>query len=104
MYTLGRAISPPLAVISAGCFGWAWLHTNKPAYAVAAGLVVSVIPWTLIVMKRTNDSIAAFAGPEWAGDEAAVIKKLFDRWMTMNFIRALFPLAGGVLGLVTTLP
>lgn len=105
LYTLGRAFSPPLALISAGSFGWVWFHADQGAYAVAAGLVISIIPWTLIMMKGTNNSIASFAGHQDGEEgEAAAIKKLLDRWAALNFIRALFPLAGGVVGLVTALP
>ena len=105
MYSLGKAISPPLCLISAGCFGWAWVRTGKVAHVLAAGLTLSIVPWTLIVMKRTNDSIASPGERQNnEGGDAVAVKKLLDKWAVMNFIRALFPLAGGVVGLVTALP
>jgi noranthrone monooxygenase len=105
MFTLGKAMGPPLALISAGSFGWAWMRTGEVAYVFATGLTLSILPFTLIVMKRTNDAIADFQGGQKNnGGEAVVVKKLLDRWAVMNYIRALFPLAGGVVGLITALP
>ncbi|KAF8229399.1 hypothetical protein L208DRAFT_1439257, partial [Tricholoma matsutake] len=105
MYSLGKAISPPLALISAGSFWWVWMSTGEVAYIVATGLAVSIVPWALIVMKRTNDSVATFDGhTNDGGVEAIAVKKLLDRWALMNFIRALFPFVGGIVGLVAALP
>lgn len=81
------------------------MSTGEVAYIVATGLAVSIVPWTLIVMKRTNDSVATFDGhTNDGGVEAIAVKKLLDRWALMNFIRALFPFVGGIVGLVAALP
>ena len=76
------------------------------AYGIAAGLTVAIIPWTLIVMRKTNDAIAAFEELQDGGDRLDVVsvKALLDRWALMNFARVLSPLLGGIVGLVTALP
>jgi noranthrone monooxygenase len=107
MYALGRASSPPIAVISASCFGWVWWHTSEVAYAAAAGSVFLMIPWTLLVMMPTNNLIEARARPHEEEDlDGAVlrVRQLLRKWSVMNYIRAVFPLAGGIVGLVTALP
>jgi noranthrone monooxygenase len=106
MYALGRASSPPIAVISSSCFGWVWWHTSEVAYAAAAGLVLLMIPWTLLVMMPTNNLIEARSRPHEEGDlDGGVlrVKQLLRKWTVMNYIRAVFPLAGGIVGLVTAL-
>ena len=76
------------------------MQTDQVAYAVAAVLTASIVPWTLTVMRRTNNSIGAFSGTE---DDSAALKKLLDKWSLTNYVRAVLPLAGGLVALVAAL-
>jgi hypothetical protein len=88
-----------------------WWHTSEVAYAAAAGSVLSMIPWTLLMMMPTNNLIEAHASPHDHEDSeedlaggVLRVKQLLSKWTVMNYIRAVFPLVGGIVGLVTVLP
>ena len=106
LYILGKTITPPIALLSVGSYLWAWAHTGQVAYAVAGALTIAIVPWTLIVMRKTNAAIAAYARPRETNDDNDRVnaERLLHRWTMMNFARALFPLVGGVVGLAAALP
>ena len=79
-----------------------------------AGLVtVSIIPFTLLIMKPTNDELfrlesitSTVQSGEVAGVEVMGIKEaeqLVMRWAIMHAMRSTFPLVGAILGAFTTL-
>ena len=111
LYNTGKAQNPPIAAITASSFLYlAWMACSQDAtiysqlaekssstsmfYCGAALLMLSIVLWTLVAMMSTNHQLASIAG---AGDG------VMGRWQVFNLIRGLFPLAGGVLGLVVAL-
>jgi hypothetical protein len=73
-------------------------------YTAAAVLIPAIVPFTLIVIKKTNSKL--FAKAEFYDTQSAAEKKedeelaqLFKRWRVLNLIRACFPALGAVAGL-----
>lgn len=114
LYNAGKAQNPPIAAITASSFFYlAWVARSQGAavysntglfYCGAALLTLGIIPWTLVAMTSTNHRLASIAGTGHglrASDEE--FDGLMKNWQVCNFIRGLFPLAGGILGLVVAL-
>src|SRR5207249_12006863 len=76
----------PLAIPSflAGCT--AWFLGGGAAWLIAALLIGAVVPFTLIVIKPTNDKLLA-AGRDLA---AAYTRALLERWGRLHAVRSLF--------------
>lgn len=70
-------------------------------YLGAAGCVLSIVPFTLTVMRDVNGQLHSEASRE-ASEETQVSQKrvegLLHRWIVLNLIRGLLPLAGTALG------
>ena len=72
---------------------------------MAAGLTLGMIPFTWVFMAPTNGrlfeaqrrGLAGVEGKEGGGEGA--VRGLVGRWRRLHFVRALFPLAGAVVGL-----
>lgn len=65
-----------------------------------------MVPTNNMLMRKAEDARALsarglVAEKEDSGEESA--KELLDLWATHNLARAMFPLAGAILGLWTTL-
>ncbi|KIW31000.1 uncharacterized protein PV07_02685 [Cladophialophora immunda] len=119
IYEAGKAQNPPIAVITAAAYLYlAWSARRVVAslgplslyYGSAAVLTLGIVPFTLIAMSATNNKLirhsdAASKGPSTPlqppGDEE--VEGLIAKWTTLNGIRSLLPLAGGVLGAVAML-
>ena len=121
LYDAGKAQNPPIAAVTASSFfylAWAFrsqnvaIHpqlagkssSNGLFYCGAALLTLGIIPWTLVAMMSTNHQLASIVE---TGDGVRVSDEEFDalmkKWQGCNLIRGLFPLAGGILGLVVAL-
>ncbi|KAJ9660484.1 hypothetical protein H2201_006906 [Coniosporium apollinis] len=77
---------------------------NWKGLAIAGATTVSMIPYTWTVMTGTNNKLWAAATGEaklTVGSREA--QGLINRWSRLNAVRAMFPLAGGVLGLLSVL-
>ncbi|KAJ8076302.1 hypothetical protein PM082_000722 [Marasmius tenuissimus] len=112
LYTRGASTMPPLAILSSSAYfylayklsNWSTGMTRK--YIVAGLLTIGIVPYTLLVMAKTNEKLSAKAvdvpteksevadGPE--------VKDLVESWTTMNFVRGVLPLAGTIFGLHAT--
>ncbi|KAG7091763.1 hypothetical protein E1B28_008165 [Marasmius oreades] len=120
LYTRGATLMPPLALVaSLAHFYLAWkAHTLESVisssrsltrlYMTAGALTIGIVPWTLLVMAPTNDALIRKAVD--SPTEAAVASSktyetedLMEKWITLNFVRGLFPLAGTVAALYATL-
>ncbi|KAL6830245.1 hypothetical protein V8C40DRAFT_181281 [Trichoderma camerunense] len=70
-------------------------------YLGAVGSVLSIIPFTLTIMKDVNGQLHEEARSE-VGEvtHASTLRVdgLLDRWTTLNFIRSVLPLGGTALG------
>ena len=71
-------------------------------FAVAAALSMAIVPYTLLFMSPTNNALHAIAGGAHIVAESEVTD-LINKWGVLNLVRSLFPLAGGVAGIVTFL-
>ncbi|KAF3484085.1 uncharacterized protein GIQ15_03409 [Arthroderma uncinatum] len=136
-YSIGKS-SMPLCAIGAGT-AYAYLAyvfrqetTLRAAdvrtsnwYLLASGLVMSIIPYTLMVMSPTNKSLLARAevtdaeamtgvakakeaaskasGDSKATREDVEVLNWLKGWAELNVVRALLPLAGTLSGLYATL-
>ena len=121
LYGRGARTAPSLALTSASMFGFLSYkfygtlnHPKAELYGLSALLTVGIVPYTLIAMVPTNKKLTSRAETSealsaeelfsQAGDSTAQsTKELLDLWATHNLARGLFPLAGSILGLWTTL-
>lgn len=71
-------------------------------FAVAAALVVAIVPYTFLFMGSTNEALHSIAGGAHIVAESEVTS-LINKWGWLNLGRSLLPLAGGVAGIVTFL-
>ena len=121
LYDRGSVTASPLAAASALAFGFLSYksygtlnHAKAELYALTALLAMSIVPYTLITMARVNGKLMSKAedSKALAAEEEIVevevpkgqsTKELLDLWATHNLARGLFPLAGALLGLWTSL-
>jgi hypothetical protein len=72
-------------------------------YTAAAILVPVIVPFTIGIMKPTNDKLHAKADKYRLGasdvKEDQELEELLKRWTALNTVRSLFPLAATVVGL-----
>lgn len=117
MYEAGKTQNPPIAAATASAFTYvAWSVRRNPTlfvsaayggfgmYTVAAVLTLSIVPYTIAAMKNTNNALLELADSK--GDlltSRAEVERLLDRWITLNWIRSLLPLAGGLAGIAAAL-
>lgn len=83
-------------------FGQAISFTS--AYLISAGLTISVIPYTYLVMKKTNDEIQTIAGQEGATRDVTSkssrnVQELIQEWGYNNLVRSGLVGVGTVLGI-----
>lgn len=124
LYHIGKAQNPPIAIVTSSIYlylAWAVSLYSGPEldarqlsphaaklYAVAAVLTLGIIPWTLAVMRPTNNLLEShatrFETPASGADKQAIeIDAHLAKWKTLNLVRSLFPLAGSLVGTVATL-
>ncbi|KAF1816694.1 hypothetical protein P152DRAFT_454918 [Eremomyces bilateralis CBS 781.70] len=115
-WTKGRAIGPPLVVGLTATFGFLAFHEYSiitpysscvpfGLLAGAAALMISIVPFTVLVIGPTNRALARKAeeADTLASLMDVVMEKesnthwLVDRWATLNLVRA------GILGLSAVL-
>jgi hypothetical protein len=83
---------------------WDARSQNKDwvGYSVAAGLVVSIVPFTGLVMGSTIKPLSGAALGS-TSLSASQVAELIETWGTQNIFRSLLPLAGAVVGFLTFL-
>ena len=116
MFDLGKVAAPPFAMLSSAAFGYLAYRLSKTLnqtkgelYGLAAISTLSIVPYTLILMRGVNgklisksdhpknmglDDTAANVSKD--GEESA--KELIDWWATLNVGRGLLPLVGTIIG------
>ena len=107
LYHYGHLLSPSMAIATFLIYGYMVARKRASGepwiiYAVAGAATVSMIPFTLIVMVPTNNTL--FRLDDEIKVRAAVttlehVQELVTRWGRLHFFRSLFPLLGAVLGL-----
>jgi hypothetical protein len=98
-FAIGTALAYLVAAYDAYSDDRAW-----GSYLGAAGLTLSIVPFTLTAMKRTNGLLHEEADKD-AGEKDGItvarVNSLLDRWINLNLIRGALPLAGTILGIFT---
>ncbi|KAJ5485002.1 hypothetical protein N7539_004990 [Penicillium diatomitis] len=113
MYAKGKTQNPPIAAAVAASFfylAWSAPSDTFPAnratlslsglYSSAAVVTLGIVPFTLLAMVGTNNSLHRQAKSEVEVPEAETME-LLGKWSYLNVIRGCFPLVGAVLGLMT---
>lgn len=79
------------------------LTTRESAvlYASSAVLTLGIVPWTVVAMAGVNRGLLsrAEAGVVEKEESEEVLRGL-ERWVVLNGLRSVFPLVGGVVGVV----
>lgn len=121
IFDRGKIINPAIVLVSVITYGFLSYrlygglnHPKAEMYALSAIFSLGMVPWTQLVMWPTN--VALFRkyderknlGVDEKATEVGLAKgestkELVDTWATLNVVRGLFPLAGAVLGMWTTL-
>ncbi|MCJ1421746.1 hypothetical protein MMC32_008112 [Xylographa parallela] len=114
IYAIGKATAPTTLVAAATFSGYLAyaLPSLRYSYVATAVLPCMVVPWTGIMMMSINDELARrlVAAENLKGSEttseAAMPKgqktvDLLAKWQGLNYVRALFPLAGAIVGVWT---
>jgi hypothetical protein len=131
LYTRGSKIFPGISATSSFANMYAlWVLRDSPTpapdvfggswatcYLLAVGITMSIVPFTVTVMKKTNATLKAHAKRDDAAlaegtkgmvisdqekakraREDSEIPALLQRWSKLNLIRASFPFVGAVIG------
>jgi hypothetical protein len=90
---------------------WSPLKHQWRGYLAAAALAGGIVPYTLLLMRGTNNALMGAAqradaeGAKWpdVGVQAATARQLLDDWATLNLGRALMLSAAALVGTWTAL-
>ena len=82
-YKRGAAMQAPLALVGFLLGMLAWWQTSRTGFLIGALLIIAPWPWTLIVIKPTNDALLATdldkAGPQ--------TRSLILKWGAVHGVR-----------------
>lgn len=106
LYHYGHLLLPSMSVATLSLY--AYVALNKRAsgapwasYAMAGVVTVGMIPFTLIVMLPTNNTLFELEGGvkiSAAVTSLDYVRELVTKWGRMHLVRSLFPLLGATLG------
>jgi hypothetical protein len=82
-YKRGAAMQAPLALVGFLLGILAWWLTAHPGFLIGAIAIIAPWPWTLIVIKPTNDALLA-TDPDKAGPQT---RALIVRWGAIHGVR-----------------
>ncbi len=107
MFNRGMSLMPKVAITTALSYLYAAYDTRNEGgswkgYVASAALVVSIVPFTLLAMNPTNQSLISVAKGASAL-EAASVSELIHKWGRLNLTRSILPLAGALTGIGTFL-
>lgn len=118
-FRAGFALAPPIAILTASSLvfcGWsaggsatsaANLRGGKTGarlFYVAAALTVAIVPFTVAFMGRTNEKLLGMEAREvLSQSEGREGVEALGRWVALNAVRSLLPLAGAVVAGVAVL-
>jgi len=83
-YKHGAAMQAPLALIGSLLGGVAWWQAGDWRWLLGAIALISAWPWTLLVIRPTNDRLMAM-NPEEAGPGS---RALIKKWGRLHLVRA----------------
>lgn len=107
LYMRGMSLMPKVAAVVAASYAYAaWDARRRDeswgGFLSAAGLVLSIIPFTIIVMSSTNKELMSSAQGSLVLTQSQTMD-LIKKWEVLNAVRSLLPLLGAVTGLFTFL-
>lgn len=82
-YKRGYAMQASLALFGFMLGSAAWWQTGHAGFAIGAVAMIAPWPWTLIVIKPTNDALLA-TEPHEAGSQT---RALIVKWGTLHAVR-----------------
>lgn len=84
-----------------GVLGNASTASSTRTLLIAAAVTGSFMPWTLLAILPTNNALFALDDAVRSGGQvsAGKVVDLIENWRMVNYLRALLPLVGGLLGL-----
>jgi Domain of unknown function (DUF1772) len=82
-YKRGATMQAPLALVGFALGLVAWWQTSHPGFFIGAFLIIAPWPWTLIVIKPTNDALLA-TEPDGAGP---LSRALVVKWGGIHAVR-----------------
>ncbi|KGO69875.1 Protein of unknown function DUF1772 [Penicillium italicum] len=118
LYEAGKAQNPPIAAVTASAFFYlAWsvqsgrlivrgaLSSRPALYCFAGLLTLSIVPYTIIAMSKTNAALLTTATSDSkVADKASTdVDELVHKWISLNGFRSLLPLVGGLVGIFAAL-
>lgn len=78
--------------------------TDAKLFYVAAALTVAIVPFTVAFMGRTNEKLLGMEAREMLSQsEGMEGVEALGRWVALNAVRSLLPLAGAVVAGVAVL-
>ena len=111
VFDRGHVQGPALSITTALIYTYvAWTQAALSAswrpFAIAAGVTLGMVPYTLILMDRVNKELFRAVEQSRSGKESIDrqrAEKLIRQWTALHAGRSLFPLAGAVVGLLAML-
>ena len=102
LFYYGQRLMPATAVTTLALYGYTARTrqvSGKPwRIWVTAGLVtIAIVPFTLIAMMGTNNSLIQLGRQEGV-KELRRVQELLGTWNRLHIVRSLFPLAGAIIG------
>ncbi|OAA82224.1 hypothetical protein LEL_01769 [Akanthomyces lecanii RCEF 1005] len=105
LFRRGANLMPKVAAAVTLAYGYAAYDAHRAGgvwggYAAAAGFVISIVPFTVLVMRYTNTCLHKMAEGR---DETKTwnLRALLQRWNLLNLTRSCLCLISSVLGMVT---
>lgn len=102
LYHYGHIMMPALAVLTTSLYAYiaygkrASSRLDWTSYAAAGVGTIAIVPFTLIVMAPTNDTL--FELLETTGVSLDTVQGLIVRWVWLHAFRSVFPMVGSILG------
>lgn len=113
IYDIGKFTGPPVSIVSASSLTYAMtripveLKFQRQLYITAAALIVSIMPFTLLVLAPTNTKLLKTAAVEAKGlesedthpgnvaaGEGQGTAELIRKWAGLNALRGIPPVLG----------
>ena len=108
-YHYGHIIMPGICVSTCSLYAYsAWSRRAARSkqwlsLLIAGVTTITMVPFTWLVMNRTNNELFALeasarSGGASAGPKRPTVQELLTRWAWLHIARSLFPLVGSILG------
>lgn len=110
MFHYGQRVAPTMAFATSLLYASTAIYKRAAGrrwviFAVAGVTTMIMVPFTLLFMVPTNDTLFRLGAERKAASVASLgeAQELVTKWSRLHVVRSLFPLAGAILGLMGTL-